>query len=266
MNLSINQLNYFDTFGFLILKDFFSKKEIENISEKFDLAMSDQKTAESDDLLFNKSKLFMDENTPFLASLADEDRFVHAAEQLIRSSVIGVFISGSYYMGDTYWHTDNYHLEYKGAKFLIYLEELDATNGALRVLPGSHKDPLWRQSKLSHETEETFGITSEEMPAYCCSTRPGDVIVFQQSLWHAALNGKNYRRAIDINYYADPITKIELEAFKNQMKNNHGPSAALGKQLYSEYWKSIPNERHQRWISRLAELGQLETPVYPAGY
>ena len=98
------------------------------------------------------------------------------------------------------------------------------------------------------------------MPGYTCNSEPGDVIVFRHSLWHAALNGKNYRRAINLNYYADPNSQTELDAFSIQMKLNHRPSAELGRQMYSEYWKSIPKASHQKWIIRLDELGLLNTP------
>jgi hypothetical protein len=32
--------------------------------------------------------------------------------------------------------------------------------------------------------------------------------------------------------------------------------------MYSEFWRSVDNPRHQRWIRRLEALGALETPAF----
>ena len=142
MKILIEQLNYFDTFGFLVLKNLFSINEINEISNKFNDAMIDLKMNEGSGPVYNKNKLLMQEDTPFLASLIDQDRILNTAEQLIRRAVIGISVTGHYFMSDTHWHSDNYSLEYEGVKFLIYLDSLNESNGALRVMPGSHLDPL----------------------------------------------------------------------------------------------------------------------------
>jgi len=89
----------------------------------------------------------------------------------------------------TGWHTDNYYFGTDSDRVLscaIYLHPTDATNGCLRVVPGSHRDArpghVPGQGAMAHghwaEVDESLA-TDVECPA-------GTVVLFSANLVHGA--------------------------------------------------------------------------------
>lgn len=264
MKITDEQRAFFDTFGFVIFRKIFPAREMARISSAFDRAMQGLRISGriERDVRAHPSRLFMDADMPLLASLADDQRFAGVAEQLLGRPVICIQVAGHYYMADTPWHSDDSDLGHTGVKFSIYLDRLDAKSGALRLLPGSHRNPMWQRAQLTHDTKRVFGVRPQDVPFYPFESSPGDVLAFQHPLWHASFHGAPHRRMLEVNFYGDPVTKTELRAFRMQMQRNHGPSGALGRQMYPPYWRSVRNARHRRWIRRLKELGVLDTPAW----
>jgi hypothetical protein len=159
--LSSEQLNHFWTFGFLIFRQLFSPEEVERYRREFDAGLEAWNDGPHDGATRLWAPL-MDSNTPFIASLTDDPRFADVAEQLLGKPVLGYLTDGNYYVGDTRWHPDGTLLE--AIKFTIYLDALDANSGALRVVPGSHHEPL--HSLITRETQAVFGVRPDEVPAH----------------------------------------------------------------------------------------------------
>ena len=288
VSLTPQQELFFDTFGFLLLKRHIPKEELSSIDDNFQRAM--QKTFPHDPggkgsfdpqampagadkrgivvryrdaSRLNLNRLFMDEDTPELAALADGPWFTPVAEQLLPRGVICTQVVGHYRMGDTPWHVGNYYLRYTGVKFVAYLDPLNDSSGALRVIPDSHRNPLWQESRLSPNPEPDFGVPPTELPSHTIRSEPGDVIAFRHSLWHASFNGPDFRRMLEVNFYGDPHTpKIEQD-FILQMKRNHQVAESLNRQFYPAFWRRPTSSRRIWWIERLRELGVLETPGLP---
>ena len=264
MRLSEQQVNCFNTFGFLILRQHLTADDLVRINPEFDAAINSllPRGGEYD----GKTRLgrqFMDADTPLLAALGDDPRFADVAEKLLGRAPICIGIAGNYYTGDTRWHSDSHSLDYSGVKFTIYLDPLGASSGSLRVIPGSHRNPMWGQSRLTPDTEPTFGVQADELPAYAFESEPGDVLVFLHPLWHSSFGGSTRRRMMEVNYYADPETPENVEAFCQQMANNHRSSTERGVHMYPKYWRSVDDPRHLSWIRRMDQLGALETPGVP---
>jgi hypothetical protein len=254
---------FFDTFGFIVFRGLLSRNEMARIDDEFERAMLATRHERGLDNQKRLSRLFMDQDTPFMASLALDSRFGEAAQLLLQRPVLCIHVAGARYSGDTRWHSDNFELAYSGIKFVVYLERLNARNGALRLIPGSHKNPMWQMSKLTDETDAVFGVQPVEIPSYVFESEPGDVLAFCHALWHASFNGGPCRRMLEINYYSDPKTNGEKKAFLTQMRWNHQPSAELGVQMYPRYWRSL--EGNRPWIRRLRALRTLETPQIRPG-
>ncbi len=264
MILTQQQLNHFDTFGFVVLRQLLSPDEMQKFSNEFD--------SELDSWLPNgvhegKARHYaslMDSNTAFSSSLMHDPRIAGVAEQLLGTRVLGVGIGGLYHVGDTSWHADAKNLDYKAVKFTTYFDRLDATNGALRVIPGSHREPLW--STINRDTQSTFGVNPDELPAYVFETEPGDVLAFNMPIWHGAFHGGNRRRMCEIGFYEEPTSDKALLAVRDQMKLNQRMFAQTrathpGHQLYPDFWRSIDDETHQRWIRWMADQDLLDTPT-----
>ena len=63
-----------------------------------------------------------------------------------------------------------------------------------------------------------------------------------------------------IVYYDDPDTPEATSAIQEVMSRNHRMYASKGRQMYTDYYRNNPDPRHQQWVSRMDELGILETP------
>ena len=261
MRLTEQQINHFNTFGFVTFRQFLSAEELKRINPEYNAAVDSLLPPGTEfDGKARIGRQFMDVDTPSLAALGDDPRFADVAAQLLGKEAICIGIAGNYYVGDTRWHSDSRSLDYSGVKFTIYLDPLGATSGALRVIPGSHQEPLWSQSKMTMDTEPVFGVQPNEMPAYAFDSQPGDALVFLHPLWHSSFGGGSKRRMIEVNYYADPDTPEAVEAWHMQMAFNHSSSTEHGRHMYTKYWRSIDDPRHQRGIRRMAEIGVLDTP------
>src|SRR5688572_16619873 len=114
--------------------------------------------------------VMMCERTP--VSLALLDVFAVAAAKLLGRPVLPGRAKGTRYFGSSDLHADS-DAAIPSLSFVAYLEPLDATSGALRVIPRSHR-------------QEREGWAPD---AVALATRPGDVIVFDEHLTHGSVGG-----------------------------------------------------------------------------
>lgn len=257
MKLSQQQLNLFSDFGFLVFRQLLSPEEMESYSREFNAGLDSWIDGGKHDGKSRHYASLMEEQSPFIAGLANDPRFADVAEQLLGKDVLAIAVDGNYHVSDTLWHPDTRSLDYTAVKFCIYPDPLNGSNGALRVIPGSHRDPF--HSQISRDPESSYNISQVEVPSYIFESRPGDVLVFNVALWHAAFGGNNSRRQGVVVYYEDPDTPEATAAIQEQMRGNHSAFAQQGRTMYGPHWRSIDGVRHQRWIRRLAELDSLET-------
>jgi hypothetical protein len=123
-------------------------------------------------------------------SLVLLDQLEAVASALLGCEVVPLRAKGVRYFGNTVWHRDS-DLELPSVGFLAYLERLGAKTGALRLLPGSHRNPF-----------------APALVGLSISTDPGDVIVFDEHLLHAS-SGGGIRTQWRVDYFARPRSTQE---------------------------------------------------------
>ena len=112
------------------------------------------------------------------------------------------------------------------------------------------------------DLSSTLGIRPDEVPAFSFVSEPGDALMFNNAIWHAAFGGGDRRRMGTVIYYENPQTPESVANTQLVMGSNHGRQARdWAEQFYPEYWRSIEHPRHQGWVRRLDELEILETPL-----
>lgn len=263
MELTEQQMRHFKTFGFLIFRQFLSAEEMETYNREFDHGLESWlrhgRHAES----YGPCVPLHDSDTPFIASLLDDPRFADVAEQVLGTKVLGIWSDASRRDSDTPWHTDQVTSKYKAVKFAIYTEPLVSSNGALRVIPGSHHEAYStriNEHTGSIDTEARFGVRQEDLPAFVFESHPGDVFLFHNPTWHSSFGGNGRGMGV-VMFTEDPQTPYATDNLKRIMFNMHRRvSENYGRPFYPEYWRSIDDPRHQNWVKRLAELDCLETP------
>lgn len=199
--------SHFQTFGFTVLR---SVIDADRLRDELDLALRESRaSAIGVETGSGTTRVeyvpMMCERTPFSLSLLD--RFETYATQLIEAPVLPIRAKGMRYIGSTPWHTDSSRDAVISVGFAAYLEPLDADHGALRVLPGSHRAPMNEDTNLylaNHGVESAV----DALPGYAVCTEPGDVIVFDEHLYHASSGGTS-RRQWRVDYVRVPQTEDE---------------------------------------------------------
>ena len=70
----------------------------------------------------------------------------------------------------------------------------------------------------------------------------------------------------EIVFYEEPARERARAGVLEQMELNHrmfaqGRATYAGHQMYPEFWRSVENETHQRWIRWMSDHGVLDTPT-----
>ncbi len=251
--LSEHEINHFRTFGFLKLPGLLTADELAVYEREFNGALSRWPDNRDTSKKSNHYAVLSYESTPFAASLLDDNRFAESAQQLLGKPALGVSTNGSIWHGETDWHPDVDVLGFSGIRFAIYLDELKADSGALRFIPGSHRDSLF--SSLKRDMSAEFGVSGPDVPSWTCESRPGDVIAFNLAVWHAAFHGVRRRQGAVV-YFEDPDTpELRAQATERFERAIRRVTKYGQPSWFTPYWQSVPDARHQSWVQRVRELG-----------
>jgi hypothetical protein len=262
--LTPEQLRFFHTFGYIVLKQVFSPQEMKTIGAEFDGALAANYPDRPFDGSHRHYATMMDDDTPFFASLIESPPLWPIAEQIYGGKALGICSDGNRYVGNSGWHRDTGTATdgVRGVKFAIYLQPVGAETGALRVIPGSHRIPVNDQVF----DEGVYKLPLAQVPATALCSEPGDVVAFDLRLWHASCGGKADRRMCTVVYYHDPETPGETAAIVQTAVFNAkvGQKEFHGKRqfFYSAKWVANPdrNPVRQRWLDRLKAIGYLDVP------
>jgi len=204
--LTEQQLARFHTFGFLAFPGLLADR-IARITEEFEAIWAANGGGHNgqahDGTVRSCSVQFIDQNA-YLSTLLDDPRIHGIAADILGEDFNYMGSDGNFYTGNTRWHSDGYggrggllHI-----KIAFYLDALTGETGALRVIPGSHRvgeafaDDLQGNIRKS---DEIWGLQGREIPAVALATNPGDILVFNHDLKHAAFGGSQRRRMFTMN-------------------------------------------------------------------
>jgi hypothetical protein len=201
-------------------------------------------------------------HTPVSRRLVEDDALVQVAEELLDGAVLPAYPEATLFYGQTSLHRDD-GTGVIGLKIACYLEPLQASNGALRLLPGSqHADYSASLSRWQrqHATDPRLGDSIAALPMCVADSEPGDLIVFDRHTWHASLHGGD-RRQWSICYLKDPQSDDERRAFARYVAGEADwfSTGAYGEpydqQRYPFYDPAWLARVRPPWARRLDELG-----------
>jgi ectoine hydroxylase-related dioxygenase (phytanoyl-CoA dioxygenase family) len=251
--LTEQQVTFFNTFGFIILRKVFSENELAIINDEFNRGALGKRQIHP--TLTNWSNLSPE--TSFLSVLPEDPRICETAEQLFGEDAVAMSSNSSRRVGDTHWHTDRPDPHSYGMKFSVYLQPIDTGNGALRVIPGSHKKPYIDKLK-----EIDLNTPDISVPSYTCVSYPGDIVLFNLALWHSSWGGSSDRRVCTMDFYKNPKTPEEEETIYEQVKIDKEAYAKFrtsGTNFHPHWLANSQNSpRRQRWIDWLRKYGYVE--------
>ena len=224
-----SQKAFFESFGYLFIRGLFSKSEMENItSEAEDLWLEERDGDTLGDT--GQSVAPFVEKRAQLTALIDDDRIYTVLEAILGEGFIWAGSEGNITVrGEHLWHPDRpgdeEEISYGRIKVNIYLDSVDSAHGCLRVIPGSHRQPLHESIEPNYRHQrgtevDPYGVEGPDMPSVPIESEPGDVVFFHQSLWHAVFNGWPNRRYIALKYAAKPMTDKQIASLVYYSKND----------------------------------------------
>ena len=260
--LSNEQYQHFQTFGFVILRQFFTADEMATLREEFETGLNLAYAHRPFDGSERHWVPQMGPSTPLYASLLEDERFWSITAQLYGEDAFAVGVDANRYVGDTRWHPDHRvdpTQDCYGIKFAFYLDSVGPDTGALRLVPGSHKNPLHDDLRAYIQDQ---GMELADIPSYTCSSEPGDVVAFDVRCWHSSSGGQQGRRMSTCVYYKNPETPEQERAARQRAQSSHQAPAQYhrpGDPLIHPHWiaNHSASPLRQRWIERLDDLGFL---------
>jgi len=217
MELTKDQTDFFETFGFLAFRGLFSPSEMETMLRESNEIMSADRDGNEVGPPIRQAVQPFFERRPYLHSLITDSRMLAIADGLLgKNNYFMELTEGNLHVGDTAWHGGFGSAEVLShIKVSFYLEPLVRETGALCVIPGSHKgDFSERLSRISDRAEDpdakVWGVHPRDVPSYAIESTPGDVLVFKEDTYHGAWGGHPGRHQHAINYVQLPKTDEQL--------------------------------------------------------
>jgi ectoine hydroxylase-related dioxygenase (phytanoyl-CoA dioxygenase family) len=155
-------------------------------------------------------------------------------------------------------------LGYGRIKVAFYLDPVAKDTGCLRVIPGSHRLPLHEDLRPLREqrvdpTISPLGAEPRDVPCYPLESQPGDVVLFNQNLWHASFGGRTGRRMFTLNFGAQPSADDQIAYLQNTYRSNLGhvqrmQYTQVGR-VYDDAFLGSDHPRIRGMVAKLVELG-----------
>jgi hypothetical protein len=244
--LSAEQLQHFHEFGYVCVRQMFTPQESQCMREEFNLTIDEHvlppRARESGEEYRRRvgsggAGAAHDGSVRTMIGGPIEHRMSwvldHPKMLGLLGGVIGTDFNycsgdGNYYTGNTSWHPDGNWGQLFAVKVALYLEdELDASSGALRLIPGSHRPEHPLRSCIGGVPEilRHTGCTEENFPwAVAVPTKLGDVVMFNHDIFHASFNGSRQRRMFTLNCTRRPKSPADTHTFRKYI-SIHSPGA-----------------------------------------
>jgi hypothetical protein len=209
--LSDQQVAYFNTFGYLKIPGLFAP-DIDEITAGFEAVF-----AENPQWITNEELHYEQQRAIIPAFISKDERLLRLLED---ERVVGVVTSlvgpgyeyaesdGNVFSCDTSWHSDIYSapIQQYHLKLSFYLDALRHDTGAIRFIPGTNHHEsqyarILRRDLMTPTTVmETYGVPSDEIPAWTVETEPGDLVIWNFRTVHGSFGGSERRRLFSINF------------------------------------------------------------------
>ena len=219
--ITAEQKAHFETFGFLFLRQALSQDEINDVIREAEEVMKTERGGRPRAQEEEQSVAPFVELSPKLSPLAEDDRIYGTVEQLFGPDLIWAGSEANVTVDSvTDWHADRHgesQLGYDRVKVMLYLDTVTADHGALRVIPGSHRMPLYmdldvQMVELRQDPQaQPFGVEGSDLPGFPLESNPGDVVFFNHNLYHAVYNGWAGRRYIALKYAENPRSPEDVD-------------------------------------------------------
>ena len=164
MKLNQQQIHFFHTFGYLIVRRAFSPFETAQIVEAFEWSIQNFSGGMEHD--GSRRTMFPGpiEHHENLCALMDHPVILGLIGGVTGEEFYYAGGDGNYYCGDTHWHPDGGWGRLLATKTVFYLDSLTSDSGALRVIPGSHHaNHIIRRTKINIDNSMIYSVCRQKI-------------------------------------------------------------------------------------------------------
>jgi hypothetical protein len=252
MEFGPQQREFFDTFGYLVLPGLL-REEIGWIIDEFEAVFRDRGVVH-DGAKRSTVVSFIDQREK-LSTLLDHPKIVELVAGLLGADFNYLGGDGTYYTGDTAWHSDGWHDVGTFLKVALYLDPVTAATGCLRVIPGTHKVQIkdW-DARKARNAPELWGIGQAQVPAIPLASNPGDVVAFNHNLMHASFGGSARRRMFTLNCSTRAQDEAQVKDLENYIAG------------HARFWMDHMHSEIMRTTASPARMTHLSQPMEHEGH
>ncbi|KAA2264186.1 phytanoyl-CoA dioxygenase family protein [Solihabitans fulvus] len=217
-------LDFFREFGFLKLPGFLDADTVTALEAEVrsGLGRSYQLPTDKPSVVTGYEGYYlplMAEGNPVSRALTSGDRLLSLGRQLLGAPVMPKPAKGILYSDASGWHRDAAGPDLSAVKVAAYLSPVTAESGALRFVPGSHEQGFSDRLARFRDAHPEGSPLDEDAeaalwPGVPVPTEPGDIVVFDVHIWHAALFG-SLRAQWSVSYVAVPETEAQRAAARD---------------------------------------------------
>ena len=225
-DLSIQNIDFYHEYGFLVAEDLFSLNEISDIKKEA-IEIFRGKRGEIDGIVkmeddaseFDVLRNYIAIHFPHKISSKIHDYVLHSMVSHILTGIIGpnvkcmqsmLFVKGPGKPGQS-WHQDEYYIPTRDRSLTgvwIAVDDADVENGCLWIIPGSHKNmPIKRRVPYTGDQYGDVDLCEldpfTEKDAIPVEVKKGSVVFFNGYLFHSSLRNKTkdrFRAALVSHY------------------------------------------------------------------
>ena len=254
--LTSGQISHFETFGFLVLRQVLTANEVETIHRETDEIFDEARGGKPYSGKLEVIHPFF-ERRPLMASLVADDRIYSIGEGLLGPDFFLDVTEGWRHTGTTTWHGGGRFAErLPDIKISFYIEPLIRDTGCLRVVPGSHirgepdlLEPLRVVTDTAAQDSKPYGVPQSELPSVALESRPGDVVVFTESLLHASFGGSAGRYQHAMTYVQTPVQEKDIAQVRGSYERSKYSYRPCKSSINSD------NPRIRKLVAPLVEWG-----------
>ena len=265
MKLTDKQIAFFDTFGYLVVRQLLTKEETAEITKAFDWSIQNWGGGNKHDGTKRTMLAGPIEHTQELCALMDHPGILGLIGGVTGENFNYCGGDGNYYTGDTGWHPDGNWGQLWATKTAFYLDEVRRDTGCLRVIPGSqHPDHLLRRKSINvNNSQEDFGVEPQDFPgSIALESSPGDVVIFNHDLYHASFGGNKKRRMFTMNCTRHAKTTEDIDTLRSYL-SKHSPGASDLVTTGGMYFPTMRDTANDVRLSHIWQPAQIHDEMFP---
>ena len=206
----------FDTFGFIHLQNQFSAEEMEAVTREADKLWEEHR-GERPPSGRSQNIQEMVEKGQVMTQMVVDDRIFGTVEGLLGPRFLWNGSEGNLsFSAEHQWHTDRQNEPHATTySFHLYLDKVRADTGSIRVIPGSHRPPLYDDLLPLNEqgadsSMKIYGLNPTDLPGVAVESDPGDIVFFSQKIYHGVYGKQPGRRYLKLRFVAWPETDEQI--------------------------------------------------------